>query len=73
MNILMVGTNPALITKEGGATLRRRKLAALFSCNNNIVYLDALPRYGEGINLQSQAFSDKAHRAYYVKQLFIFG
>lgn len=73
MNILMVGTNPDLITKEGGATLRRRKLAVLFSRNNNIVYLDALPRYDEGINFQSQAFSHTAHRAYYFKQLFIFG
>ncbi len=73
MNILMVGTNPDLITKEGGATVRRRKLAVLFSHNNDIVYLDALPKYDKGINIKSNHFSDAALKAYYFKQLFIFG
>ena len=73
MNILMVGTTPDLITKEGGSTVRRRKLAALFSHNNNMVYLDALPQHDTGINTQSAPLSDTTHRVYYFKQLFIFG
>jgi glycosyltransferase involved in cell wall biosynthesis len=73
MNILMVGTTPDLITKEGGAAVRFRKLAVLFSRNNNVVYLEALPRHDTGVNTRAGPLGETADKVYYFKQLFVFG
>ncbi len=73
MNILMVVTNPDFVTKVGGTTVGRGKLVTLFSHNNDMVYLNALPQYVENINIPSGPLSNTTHITYYFKQLFIFG
>ena len=73
MNILMVGTNPDFIMKEGGVAVRCRKLVTLFSPSSEVVSLNASRQWSKAMDIPSAPSGNVTHKAYYFKQFYICG